>query len=123
MSVKDKGLNYFKNKHLLENRIKESTNIRKKYPDRIPVIVEKKENSKIIDIDKTKFLVPYDLTLSQFVYVIRKRMKLPPEIAIFVFINNTIPMQSSLMSSLYDDMKDQDGFLYLTYSGESTFGL
>tara|TARA_Y100000389_G_scaffold203265_1_gene251133 strand:- start:10852 stop:11214 length:363 start_codon:yes stop_codon:yes gene_type:complete len=117
-----KGLNYFKNKHLLENRIKESTNIRKKYPDRIPVIVEKKENSNILDLDKTKFLVPYDLTLTQFIYVLRKRMKLAPEFAIFVFVNNTIPMHSSLMSSLYEDMKDVDGFLYLTYAGESTFG-
>lgn len=26
------------------------------------------------------------------------------------------------MSSIYDDKKDADGFLYVTYSGENTFG-
>lgn len=26
------------------------------------------------------------------------------------------------MASIYEDYKDQDGFLYLTYSGENTFG-
>lgn len=26
------------------------------------------------------------------------------------------------MSAIYDEKKDQDGFLYVTYSGENTFG-
>lgn len=26
------------------------------------------------------------------------------------------------MSGVYDDHKDEDGFLYITYSGENTFG-
>ena len=26
------------------------------------------------------------------------------------------------MSSIYEDHKDDDGFLYVTYSGENTFG-
>jgi hypothetical protein len=29
---------------------------------------------------------------------------------------------AALMSSVYEDHKDEDGFLYITYSGESTFG-
>ena len=27
------------------------------------------------------------------------------------------------MSTIYDEKKDEDGFLYVTYSGENTFGL
>jgi len=26
------------------------------------------------------------------------------------------------MSAIYDEKKDEDGFLYVTYSGENTFG-
>lgn len=29
---------------------------------------------------------------------------------------------AALMSSIYEDHKDEDGFLYITYSGENTFG-
>ncbi len=29
---------------------------------------------------------------------------------------------ASLMSAVYEDMKDKDGFLYIKYSGENTFG-
>lgn len=29
---------------------------------------------------------------------------------------------AAMMSSIYDEHKDEDGFLYFTYSGENTFG-
>eukprot|EP00983_Pelagomonas_calceolata_P054726 1143828-Pelagomonas_calceolata.AAC.2 len=29
---------------------------------------------------------------------------------------------AALMSSIYDDHRDEDGFLYIAYSGENTFG-
>jgi hypothetical protein len=28
----------------------------------------------------------------------------------------------AIMSAIYDEKKDEDGFLYVTYSGENTFG-
>jgi GABA(A) receptor-associated protein len=74
------------------------------------------------DIDKKKYLVPTDLTCGQFVYVIRKRLKLPPEQAIHLFVNGKLPATGSLMNTLYEENKDEDGFLYITYSGENTFG-
>lgn len=112
----------FKGEHPLEKRKAEAGRIKEKYPDRIPVIVEKAEKSDIPDIDKKKYLVPSDLTVGQFVYVIRKRIKLSPEKAIFIFVKNVLPPTAALMSSIYDDHKDEDGFLYIQYSGENTFG-
>merc|ERR1712130_544230 len=112
----------FKEEHPLEKRQAEAARIRDKYPDRIPVIVEKSERSEIPDIDKKKYLVPADLTVGQFVYVIRKRIKVSAEKAIFMFVKNFLPPTASLMSDIYEEHKDEDGFLYITYSGESTFG-
>ncbi|KAF1895302.1 hypothetical protein Lal_00043948 [Lupinus albus] len=108
--------------YMSERRQAEASRIREKYPDRIPVIVEKAERNDIPDIDKKKYLVPADLTVGQFVYVVRKRIKLSAEKAIFVFINNTLPPTAAMMSAIYEENKDQDGFLYMTYSGENTFG-
>lgn len=97
--------------------------ILEKYPARVPVICERAEGSDVENIDKKKYLVPSNLTVGQFVYVIRKRMKLNPEKAIFVFVNDKIlPSTGSLMSGLYGEHKEDDGFLYVTYSGENTFG-
>ena len=38
-----------------------------------------------------RYLVPADLTVGQFVYVIRKRIKLSSEKAIFIFVKNVLP--------------------------------
>lgn len=38
-----------------------------------------------------RYLVPSDLTVGQFVYVIRKRIKVSPEKAIFMFVRNVLP--------------------------------
>ena len=86
------------------------------------MIVEKAERSDIPSIDKKKYLVPADLTVGQFVYVIRKRIKLSAEKAIFIFVDNVLPPTGAIMSAIYDEKKDEDGFLYVTYSGENTFG-
>jgi GABA(A) receptor-associated protein len=112
----------FQKTHTLEDRKAEATRIIRKYPDRIPVIVEKAPTSQIPDLDKHKFLVPTDLTVAQFIYIIRKRIKLSPDQAIYIFINNTLPTTSELMSQLYEKHKDESGFLMILYSGESTFG-
>ena len=45
-----------------EKRKAEAEKIRRKYDDRIPVIVERAPGSTIADIDKKKYLVPGDLT-------------------------------------------------------------
>ena len=115
----------FKSEHSFQQRFEESSRIMNKYPDKIPIICEKMNNSKNKDIpiiDKTKYLVPKDLTLSQFLYVIRNRMKLPAEKAIFLFVGNRIPSSSELILNIYSLYKDPDGFLYITYSGENVFG-
>ncbi|XP_038995507.1 autophagy-related protein 8f-like isoform X1 [Hibiscus syriacus] len=80
------------------------------------------ERSDIPTIDKKKYLVPGDLTVGQFVYVIRKRIRLSAEKAIFIFVDNVLPPTGAIMSTIYDEKKDEDGFLYVTYSGENTFG-
>ena len=66
--------------------------------------------------------MPVDLTVRQSVYVIRKRIKLPSEKAIFIFVNDILPPTAALISTIYEEHKDEDGFLYILYSGENTFG-
>ena len=96
-----------------------------KYPDRIPIFVTKSvyASSTLPGIDKNKYLAPKDLTLGQFQYVIRKRLKLAPDKALFFFIDGMIFCTSELLIDIYEKAHDKDdGFLHVMYSGESTFG-
>merc|ERR1712224_903701 len=113
----------FKQEHAFDKRAGESARIRGKYGDRVPVIVERAGKSDIPTLDKKKYLVPADLTVGQFVYVIRKRIKLSAEKAIYIFVNNVLPPTAAFMSALYEEQKDEGGFLYITYSGETTSGV
>jgi GABA(A) receptor-associated protein len=105
-----------------ERKLKASL-ILKQHPDRIPVVVECSETLQAIHpLKKNKFIVPQDLTLAQFMFVIRKHMKLEPEYAIFVFINNRLHPSTTPIGIIYAQEKDEDGFIYLDVFQESTFG-
>jgi GABA(A) receptor-associated protein len=114
----------FKITYDFNHRLAESNRILIKYPDRIPVICQKNKyaNSGCPTIDKQKYLVPGDLTIGQFIYIIRKRLHLSAEKALYIFINGTIPNVGKIMSSIYEEHKDSDGFLYIYYNLENTFG-
>tara|TARA_Y100000591_G_C21847500_1_gene709535 strand:+ start:1736 stop:2092 length:357 start_codon:yes stop_codon:yes gene_type:complete len=100
----------------------DSTRLIEKYPDRCCIIVGKNDNSDVQDIPKHKFLVPRGLTMSQFQYVIRKKISCRPEQGIFIFVNNKLTANNVTVGSIYEENKHDDGFLYVIYSGENTFG-
>jgi GABA(A) receptor-associated protein len=98
--------------------------IRLKFPNRVPVFVFRHPNATGIDeLPKKKFLVPFDLSVGQFIWVIRKHLMLPPEKAMFVFVGNTLPASSQSIRELYATYKSPDGALRLTYTSESVFGI
>ena len=113
--------------------------------------MEKAPKSRISDLDKKKYLVPNDLTVGQFYFLIRKRIQLRAEDAIFFFVNNQIPPTSATIGALYQviiyvhtkntkrqhiysnslflshsykqkEHVDEDKFLYIAYSDESVYG-
>ena len=112
----------FKTKNDFAQRLSESKKIMEKYPQRVPIIVERCNQSQINDIDKHKYLVPKDLNMNQFVYIIRKRIKLDKSQSIFLMVNNTVCPSNIPICNVYNDHKDKDGFLYVKYTGENTFG-
>ncbi|KAL5700389.1 Autophagy-related protein 8h [Ranunculus cassubicifolius] len=112
----------FKDEYSFEERLEESKGIVAKYPDRIPVIAERYSSSDLPEMEKKKYLVPRDMSIGHFIHILSLRLGLSPGKALFVFVNNTLPQTASLMDSLYGSFKDEDGFLYMCYSTEKTFG-
>lgn len=113
----------FKTEKNLQERKQEYSRIHSKYPDLIPVICERMAGSEVPESQRRKYLVPRDITMGQFKYVIRKRINLLPDQALFVFVNQSVlAPTNSLVKDIHKEHADEDGFLYATYSGESTFG-
>lgn len=119
----------FRTQYSFEDRRRQSEQIRIRYPDRIPVIcdafVAKSQaqfKNPTPQIDKIKYLVPTNLTMGEFLFIIRKRLSLSAEQALFILINNTVVKAQSPISEIYSEHKNEDGFLYVKYTCEATFG-
>lgn len=108
----------------------EATRIMTKYPDRIPIIIKKKQESDLPEIAKKKFLVPKGMLCAELKYIISKYLQQIPgkenfsEKSLYLTItsSNYSPKASDLITEIYDLYHDHDNFLYISYSGENTLG-
>ena len=140
----------FRERYSLEKRQRESKQIKDKYPDRFVLIVETDDDS--IGLKQNKFLVPREIvrrepavaaesgskgkkireptTLGHFMIQIRKRCSgtLSAEKALFYFVESPngvgkeIAPATALLQQLVSRHENEDGFLYIEVTQESTFG-
>ena len=101
-----------------------SEKIIKQYPDKIPIICEKDPRSKLKDIEKTKYLMPKDLTVSQFHLIIRNKIELNQEESLFLLVDGKISLVGeSRLGDIYEKYANkEDGFLYIVYVGNEYMG-
>lgn len=114
----------FKKKHTLEDRTKETSRLREKHAGHIPVYLSKsgKEGP---DVKKHKYLVEGSKTMGEFMGILRGKHfegKIDSIQALYYFAGNTLLGAGMLMDDIYARHKDKDGFLYIQYSTENTFG-
>lgn len=116
-----------------EKRASEAHRIRAKYPARVPVIVEKAPRADLPEIDKKKFLVPTNMLVGEFKYIIHKHInqsssqtlgtsQMSHEKTIYLFVSNTALKAGALMQEIYELHMAEDGFLYIEYAAENTLG-
>ena len=109
----------------LNERIIYSQKLLSKYPDRIPVVIEKSE---FMELQNYKYLLPSNLIVSEFMCIIKTKMNkaLDEKKAIFTFVKsdknyNLVPMNQTIQE-IYNIHKNTDGFLYIKFGVENTFG-
>ena len=123
----------FQETHDFGQRQQLANTVIRKYPDRVPVIVEAPGNKyragmhQKVTLGKSKYLVPNDVTVHKFLYELRKHIiGLESFESIFLYIVNPnrlhMPALSCVMSDIYNKYKQDDGFLYIYISEESVFG-
>ena len=114
----------FKKKNSLEKRKEQYEKIQKEYDGKIPIILERSENCTINKVIKTKYILSNTLTMAEFIKIIREKLELEPERALFFLANGKYTVSGSEdLAQVYDKYKDsEDGFLYLTYSEEIVYG-
>ncbi len=102
----------------------EYTRLKTKFPNHVFVIVRPHDRADrdLPPLDKHKYVLGKDTTVGMFLYILRQRMTLDASKALFLFCENTLPTTSQTFGNLWRQYSREDGFLYLVYAGESTFG-
>ena len=113
---------YYDIKKNFDERLKEATDMIKKHPDKIPIIVEQIKKNKAPVLDRNKFMCPNDINIGQFILILRNRLELNSAESIFIFINGKTLANNTNMYDVYRNYKDTDQFLKIKYSFESSFG-
>uniref|UniRef100_H2YT99 Microtubule-associated proteins 1A/1B light chain 3C n=1 Tax=Ciona savignyi TaxID=51511 RepID=H2YT99_CIOSA len=114
----------FRETKSLATRREEVMAIREKFPTKIPIIVERYKKERYLPfLDKTKYLVPQEMTMSQFATIIRNRMSVGSSQAVYLTVDKRhMPGMALTMAEIYNDNLDEDGFLYMTYASQEMFG-
>ncbi len=115
----------FREAFSFEERKTHSSDIKVKYPDRIPIVMQRSVNDRILgDMDKIKYLVPGDITITEFMAILRRRLNVNSTVAIYLYNpdNKVILSGTNSINELYTKYGNEDGFLYIEYCGEATFG-
>ena len=110
---------YYDLKKTFDERVKETSALLKKYPDKIPIIVE---NNVKFHLERNKFLCPHDMSVGQFILILRNRINLNPSQSIYIFHDGKTFKNDKMMLDMYKLYGDTDKFLKLNYELESVFG-
>jgi GABA(A) receptor-associated protein len=75
-------------------------------------------------MDKTKLLVADNMTVATVLQLIKTNLKINETTSIYILVSNKNIMLSGAQTiiSIYQEYKNEDGFLYLEYCTENVFG-
>ena len=90
--------------------------------NRVPILVIQAKNSRLPNLEKNKFLVDSTILVSEFKYMLQRKLNLKFTEALFLFINFELVNNMLTISELYNKNKQNDNVLYLTYCEENVFG-
>ena len=102
----------------------EALRVKTKYPNFCPIYCESRD----IQLEKSKYLIHKEMSFCQFIYILRKRIKLNAESGLFFLIKSPtegdiLPRTSEMIGTLYEKHKDPlTECLCITLTKESTFG-
>ncbi len=110
------SFNQRKNKSLL---------LLERFEGRVPIILEKSNKDSVLPFPtKYKYIISLDMTIANVLNILKKNLNINETISIYLMCkdHNIMLSGSQSIEYIYNNYKNEDGFLYLTYCSENVFG-
>eukprot|EP00347_Sterkiella_histriomuscorum_P008365 403345378 len=111
-------------RHKFEKRQQWAQQARLEYPGKLPLILERGSDQAAIEkLVNPKFLIPATFSVYELQGIIRQKLNLDKQTNLFLLVNGKHLMKNDTkLSLIYDDHRNEDGFLYIQYATENTLG-
>ena len=108
----------YKKENSLEERKKIFLELSKNNPDKIPVVIENSKGNAL------RRLLPMNFTISQVLFLLRKKFDLTPEVSYFLLADGKKYVGGEItIGEVYAKYKDlEDGFLYFLLEETKMYG-
>lgn len=116
--------NHFKN-YAFETRKNLCTSLLERNTNKVPCVVSFQEKDAIqlkLPSIEMRILCDADFTLGKLQYILRKKIALKESDAMYLFIDNVLIPNASVMRDIYSKHKNKDGFLYIECRMLETYG-
>ena len=96
----------------------------KNCPTRVGIICENSPKSKLSEIYKTKYFCELNMNVLGIKNAINNKIGGQANKGLFILVNDKIPLldDKETVKSIYEKYKDEDGFLYITYTDKIPVG-
>ncbi|XP_015187804.1 PREDICTED: microtubule-associated proteins 1A/1B light chain 3B-like [Polistes dominula] len=115
----------FKERRPFAMRVADVEAIKKRYPNKIPLVVERLPGEKHLPtLHNAKFLIPDFLSVAELIKILRLKLQLNPSQAFYLLTNSNKSLVSGGMTmlQLYQREQDEDGYLYVLFASQEVFG-
>lgn len=120
IDIQDRGIRDLLEKDF-ETRKRYSDRIHRDFPGRIPCILLRHSRDCPL-FPKPKVLCPSDMTFGQMLLNDGLSMSLEHRAGLIYMAGNSMIAMCMTLSEVYERHRSPDGFLYIVYTQESTFG-
>jgi len=96
--------------------------LQRRYPDTVLIKATRGRGCTLPALRRSHLMVPKTLTVGHLLHILRNRLAISADVAVFLFVDGVIPPCSQLIGHLDASNREEHDILHIEYASENAFG-